>query len=402
MKVAMIGHKRIPSREGGVEIVVEELSKRLATDHEVVVYNRREKHISKRDLPKHKNQYYEGIKIISVPTINKKRLDALIYSLFATMRAIFGKYDLIHYHAEGSCVMLIIPHLLKIRTIVTIHGLDWQRAKWGGFATKYLLLGERIAAKYADEVIVLSRNVQEYFINTYNRETDFIPNGVPNLRSMEADVIQSKYKLNKNDYFLFLARIVPEKGLHYLLEAYQNLTTDIKLVVAGGSSHSDSYYEQIKAMAEKDDRIIMTGFVEGKELEELFSNCRAYILPSNIEGMPLSLLEAMSYSRKCVVSNIEEILEVIQNKGYVFEKGNVESLKNQLKLLLTEESSLDPGYCPDYDLSNYNWDLITEKYINLYRNESRDPNKNTKKELEIKTMGFLKVPRELPDGRMKV
>ena len=401
MKVAMIGHKRIPSREGGVEIVVEELSKRLATEHEVVVYNRREKHISKKDLSTHKHMYYEGIKVISIPTINKKRLDAIIYSLFATMRAIFGKYDLIHYHAEGPCVMLMIPHLFKIRTIATIHGLDWQRAKWGGVATKYLLFGERIAAKYADEVIVLSRNVQDYFMNTYNRETHFIPNGVTPPNSMKADVIQAKYNLNKNDYFLFLARIVPEKGLHYLLEAYQNLNTDIKLVVAGGSSHSDSYYEEIKAMAEKDDRIIMTGFVEGQELEELFSNCRAYILPSNIEGMPLSLLEAMSYGRKCVVSNIAEILEVIQNKGYVFEKGNVESLHNQLKLLLNEENSIDPGYCPDYDLTNYNWDRITDKYMNLYMSKSKELSKNKNQEIQIKTMEFPKVTSELP-GRMKV
>lgn len=401
MKVAMIGHKRIPSREGGVEIVVEELSKRLATEHEVVVYNRREKHMSKRDLSTHKQMYYQGIKVISIPTINKKRLDAIIYSLFATMRAIFDKYDLIHYHAEGPCVMLIIPHLFKIRTVATIHGLDWQRAKWGGVATKYLLLGERIAAKYADEVIVLSKNVQDYFMNTYNRETHFIPNGVTPPKSMKADVIQAKYNLRKNDYFLFLARIVPEKGLHYLLEAYQNLDTNIKLVVAGASSHSDSYYEKIKARAEKDDRIIMTGFVEGQELEELFSNCRAYILPSNIEGMPLSLLEAMSYGRKCVVSNIEEILEVIQNKGYVFEKGNVESLHNQLKLLLNEENSIDPGYCPDYDLTNYNWDRITSKYINLYMSKSKELSKNTNQELQVKTMEFPRVTSELP-GRMKV
>jgi glycosyltransferase involved in cell wall biosynthesis len=372
MKVAMIGHKRIPSREGGVEVVVEELSKRLVKmEHEVEVYNRKGKHIANRNLPQYDNQYYEGIRIITIPTVNKKSLDALIYSLLATLRAIFGNYDLIHYHAEGPCVMLIIPHLLKIRTIATIHGLDWQRAKWGGLATKYLLFGEKIAAKYADEVIVLSSNAQKYFAKTYNRETHYIPNGVMNPHAIEADIIKNKYSLKRNDYFLFLARIVPEKGLHYLLEAYQNLDTNIRLVVAGGSSHSDEYMEKIKSLVEKDNRIIMTGFVEGKELEELFSNCLAYILPSDIEGMPLSLLEAMSYGRKCIVSNIEENIEVIQNKGYVFEKGNIKSLLNQLKILLGEEESIDPGHCPDYDLSNFNWDLITERHIQLYSNKSK-------------------------------
>jgi glycosyltransferase involved in cell wall biosynthesis len=367
MKIAMIGHKRIPSREGGVEVVVEELSKCLINSgHEVEVYNRRGKHIANKNHSQYSKRYYEGIKIISIPTINKKSFDALIYSFLATLRALFGKYDLIHYHSMGPCVMLIIPHIFKIRTIATIHGLDWQRVKWGGLAKKYLLLGEKIAAKYADEVIVLSKNAQEYFLETYNRETHYIPNGINVPYSIDAEVIKNKYGLKRNNYFLFLARIVPEKGLHYLIEAYQNLDTDIKLVVAGGSSHSDEYMEKIKSLAEKDNRIIMTGFVDGVEREELYSNCLAYILPSDIEGMPLSLLEAMSYERKCLVSNIAENVEVIQNSGKVFEKGNINSLLDQLNELLSEEDSVDPGHCPDYDLSNFNWDSIAKRHLQLY------------------------------------
>ena len=367
MKVAMIGHKRIPSREGGIEVVVEELSKRLVIKgHEVVAYNRKGKHVANKSKPLYSNSYYEGIKIRTIHTINRKSLDAFLYSFIATFRALFGRYDVIHYHAEGPSVMLLLPHLFRIRTVATIHGLDWQRAKWGGFATKYLLLGEKIAAKYADEVIVLSKNVQKYFSKTYHRDTHYIPNGVMIPQSVEADVIKHKYGLKKNDYFLFLARIVPEKGLHYLLEAYQQLDTDIKLVIAGGSSHSDEYNKMIQSIAEKDNRILMTGFVEGKELEELFSNCRAYILPSDLEGMPLSLLEAMSYGRKCIVSNIEENLEVIQNSGYVFEKSNVKSLLNQLHIILKEESTVDSGHYPHYDLSKFNWDIITERHIQLY------------------------------------
>jgi len=373
MKIAMIGHKRIPSREGGIEVVVEELSKCLVNKgHDVEVYNRRGKHVANRNLTQYSKHYYEGIKIISIITINKKSLDALIYSFLATLRALFGKYDLIHYHAMGPCVMLIIPHMLNIRTIVTIHGLDWQRVKWGGLAKKYLLLGEKIAAKYADEVIVLSKNVQDYFLETYNRETHYIPNGIIVAHPIEAEVINNKYGLKRNNYFLFLARIVPEKGLHYLIEAYQNLNTDIKLVIAGGSSHSDEYMEKIKSLVEKDTRIIMTGFVEGKEREELYSNCLAYILPSDIEGMPLSLLEAMSYGRKCLVSNIAENIEVIQNSGYVFEKGNVISLLHQLKEILSEEDSVDSGNCPNYDLSKFNWDIITERHIHLYSNTLKE------------------------------
>ncbi|MDF2945084.1 MAG: glycosyltransferase family 4 protein [Herbinix sp.] len=368
MKIAMIGHKRIPSREGGVEIVVEELSKRLVEQGDKVeVYNRRGKHIANKNLTQYDKQHYEGIRIITILTINKKSFDALIYSFLATLRAIFGGYDLIHYHAEGPSAMLIIPHLLKIRTIVTIHGLDWQREKWGGLATKYLLMGEKIAAKYADEIIVLSKSMHDYFIKTYNRETHYIPNGVIDPIPIEADVIEKKYGLKRNNYLLFLARIVPEKGLHYLIEAYMQLDTDIKLVIAGGNSHSDDYLEKIKASVENDNRIIMTGFVDGQEREELFSNCLAYILPSDIEGMPLSLLEAMSYARRCIVSNIPENLEVIKNSGYVFEKGNSTSLLHQLQRLLhVEDSGNDPGHCSNYNLSTFNWDNITKLHKKLY------------------------------------
>lgn len=370
MRIAMIGHKRIPSREGGVEIVVEELAKRLVEHGDVVeVYNRSGAHLANKNFTQYGERYYEGIRLITIRTINRKSFDALIYSFLATIRAIFGRYDLIHYHAEGPSVMLIIPHLLKIRTIATIHGLDWQRAKWGGLATKYLLLGEKIAARYADEIIVLSKSTHEYFKNTYNRETHYIPNGVIDPLPIEADVIDKKYGLKRNDYFLFLARIVPEKGLHYLIEAYRNLDTDIRLVIAGGSSHSDDYIEKIKASVEKDNRIIMTGFVDGQEREELFSNCLAYILPSDIEGMPLSLLEAMSYARKCIVSNIPENIEVIKNNGYIFEKGNSTSLQHQLqKLLDIEDGGHDPGHCSNYNLSSFNWDNITKLHRNLYSN----------------------------------
>ena len=330
MKIAMIGHKRIPSREGGVEVVVQELSTRLVKNgHRVDAYNRKGKNVqdSNADKDKKNLKEYKGVRIITIPTINKKGIDALIYSFFASMRALFGKYDVLHYHAEGSCAMLWIPHLFKKRIVVTIHGLDWQRSKWGGFATKYIKFGEKLAAKYADEIIVLSKGVQKYFKDTYNRDTNFIPNGVNKPEIREPKIIKEKYGLNKNDYILFLARIVPEKGLHYLIEAYKQINTDKKLVIAGGASHTNDYLEKIKKMASEDSRIIMTGFVQGEELKELYSNCYLYCLPSDIEGMPISLLEAMSYGCNCLVSDIEENTQVVGKYARTFKKGNIESLK---------------------------------------------------------------------------
>lgn len=315
MKIAMIGHKRIPSREGGIEIVVEQLATRMVqAGHSVDVYNRKGHHVSGKENDageSAKMKQYKGIQLITVPTFQNRQLNAVVYSFLATIRALFGRYDVIHYHAEGPCSMLWIPHLFGIRTVATIHGLDWQRSKWGGFAEKFLLFGEKVAVKYADEIIVLSANMQQYFKDTYNRETILIPNGVMK-PVVKSDVhIKEKWGLTKDSYILFLARIVPEKGLHYLLDAYRGIQTEKKLVIAGGSSHTDDYMEEIKKKASQDDRILMTGFVQGELLEELYSNAYVYVLPSDVEGMPISLLEAMSYGNCCLISNIAENVEVV-------------------------------------------------------------------------------------------
>ena len=281
MRIAFIGHKRIPSREGGVEIVVDELSARMsARGNRVVVYNRKGHNVAGAEFDDTVNASdkpfsYQGVHVVPVTTFDAKGMAALSSSFFATLKAIAAKPDVIHYHAEGPCVMLRLAHWAGIRTVATIHGLDWQRAKWGRFASTYLKFGERTAAKCADEVIVLSRNMQEYFKNTYGRDTRFIPNGIERKQLVTAQEITSEYGLHKDDYILFLGRIVPEKGVHYLIDAFGKLDTDKKLVIAGGSSDSTEYYEQVKQMAAQDSRIILTGFVQGRMLQELYSN--AYI-----------------------------------------------------------------------------------------------------------------------------
>lgn len=372
MKIAMIGHKRVPSREGGVEIVVEELSTRLVKmGHRVDIYNRKGKNVQDKNADKQnkKLKEYKGAKIITIPTINKKGIDALLYSFFASIRALFGKYDVLHYHAEGSCAMLWIPHLFKKRIVVTIHGLDWQRSKWGGFATKYIKFGEKLAVKYADEIIVLSKGVQKYFKDTYNRDTHFIPNGVNKPTIRKANVIKKKYGLDENQYILFLARIVPEKGLQYLIDAYKQINTDVKLVIAGGASHTNDFLEEIKKKASEDDRIIMTGFVQGEELEELYSNCLLYCLPSDVEGMPISLLEAMSYGKMCLVSDIEENMQVIGDLGITFEKGNAFDLKCKIEKVIKEENKIGSQSIQNYVLKNYDWDEIEKSIETLYEEQ---------------------------------
>lgn len=374
LKIAMIGHKRIPSREGGVEVAVEELSERMVDKgHSVTVYSRKGHHVSGKEFDELINntelKKYKGINIITVPTIKCRGLAAVSSSFFATMKALFGNYDCIHYHAEGSCVMLFIPHIFKIRTVATIHGLDWQRNKWGGFAAWYLKLGERIAVQYVDEIIVLSKNVQRYFKETYNRDTVYIPNGISRPEIYNNDVIKQKWNLEKNGYLLFLGRIVPEKGLQYLIEAFMQVTTDKKLIIAGGASDTDKFMYNMKNITKEDERILFTGFVKEQVLEELYSNAYVYILPSDIEGMPISLLEAMSYGNCCLVSDIPECTEVTQDKAVSFKKSSVEDLKVKLQELLNKPEMVKKykNNASEFVCSKYNWDDIVERTLLLYR-----------------------------------
>lgn len=370
MKIAMLGHKRIPSREGGVEIVVEELSTRMASKgNDVICYNRRGKHVMNKEKKQNRLKKYKGVNLKYVLTIDKKGLAALTSSFFATICALFSKADVVHYHAEGPCAwMWIIKWFSKKKIVATIHGIDWQRAKWGGFATKYIKHGEKVAVKYADEIIVLSKNVQDYFKETYGRGTVFIPNGVSKPDILKANIIKNKYSLSKDEYILFLGRIVPEKGIHYLIDAFNNIKTDKKLVIAGGSSDTDTYYNELKELAKGNKNIIFTGFVEGKELDELYSNAYIYCLPSDLEGMPLSLLEAMSYGNCCLTSDIQECAEVIQDIGIVFKKSDVNDFSKKLQELLnnSKEVSKYKNEAQNYILNKYNWDDIVDKTLELY------------------------------------
>lgn len=368
-KIAMIGHKRIPSREGGVEIVVDEIATRLVKKgYRVDAYNRSGYHVSGKEFDERRGKIYSGIQLVTIPTFRSSKLNAIVYSFLATICALFNRYDVIHYHAEGPCAMLWIPKMFGIRVVATIHGLDWQRAKWGNFASKVLKFGEKMAAKYADEVIVLSKNVQEYFADTYHRETKYIPNGVNKPVIQKADIIKDKWELDKDEYILFVARIVPEKGVHYLIKAFYNVRTDKKLVIAGGSSHSPEYWDKIRKMAAKDSRIIMTKFVQGKELEELYSNAYLFVLPSDIEGMAISLLEAMSFGDYCLVSDIDENMEVVEDKAEYFKKGNIEDLRKKLQELVDNEQRVTKRreVCSDFICSKYNWDDVVERTIGLY------------------------------------
>lgn len=365
--------------EGGVEVVVAEIAKRqAAAGQSVTCYNRSGHHVSgaKFDVPKVKQ--WEGIRMKYVPTIQGKGLAAVSSSFFATIACIFGNYDIVHIHAEGPAVFMGMLRLSKIfnrklRIIWTCHGIDWQRSKWkNGIGSKVIKAGEKNAVRYADEIIILSENIKRYFKSTYNRDSHYIPNGVSRQESKEADLITREYGLEKGSYFLYLSRIVPEKRADLLIEAFKQTETEKKLVIAGGASDSEDYFKELKRKAADDDRIIFTDFVEGEKKKELYSNAYVYVLPSDLEGMPLCLLEAMSYNNCCLVSDIPECRNVVNDEGIYFEKGNANDLVEKIKFTLENEQFVNniSVNSADYVCERFSWERTAREIQEVYGNRN--------------------------------
>ena len=369
-RIAMIGHKFIPSRNGGVEVVVSNLAPHLAKlGYDVTCYNRTDREAVKRRKAGELMREYRGVRLVWTPTVNRRGMAAMSSSIIASVMTAFSRYDLIHYHTEGPCVFCWLPRLMGKKVVVTVHGLDHMREKWGRFASRYILLGEKAAVRHANSIIVLSEGVRKYFLDTYGRETVFIPNGIDPAETRPACEITKQFGLAPQEYILFLGRLVPEKGIHYLIEAYKSLQTDKKLVIAGGSSDTNDYVKQLYAMAEDCPSIIFTGFQKGLVLEELYSNAYLYVLPSDLEGMPLTLLEAMNYGCCCVTSDIGECADVLDGSGFTFPRGNVNALRDTLQDLCDhpEKAETKRDEAREMIASKYTWKDITAKTDKLYR-----------------------------------
>lgn len=320
MKIAIIGHKRIPSNEGGIEKGVEQHAVRMVQrGNDVTVYNRGGHNVFGKEFDGKKLREYKGIKIVTVPTV-KGAACVPIYSFLATIHAAFSRYDCVSFRASGSCAMIPLAKLLGLRVVASLHGIDSQRDKWGGFASKYLEFGERMAATKADVCLVLSKNMKQYIDTKYGVNSVLFANGIDKPENHDVDIIRDKYGLEKDSYILSLGRIVPEKGLQYLIEAFKNCKTDKKLVIAGGSESNKDYYNQLLELADGDKRIVFTGYVYGQEIQELYSNSYIFALPSNLEGMANALLEAMSYGNCCLISDIPENTEVVHEKAMCLKK----------------------------------------------------------------------------------
>jgi len=359
LRIAMIGQKGVPATHGGVERHVEELGARLvALGHEVTVFTR--PNYTDPNL-----REYRGMRLRSLPTIGTKHLDAIFHSALSTCAVLFGGYDIAHYHAIGPCLTSPLARLGGKCVVATIHGQDWRRDKWGQVAGSMLRLAEAVALRVPAATIVVSRSLAETYRQAGHR-VDYIPNGISVEAEEDVSVLE-EFGLETGNYILFAGRLVPEKGAHYLVNAYQSIDTDQLLVIAGDSSMSDAYAEELREDAA--DGVVFTGYQYGPRLAALFKHASLFVLPSDLEGLPIVLLEALAYGVPVLASDIPPNAEVLGDRGTYFSAGDVADLTRTLGECIERRSEM---FRVSHELretavAEYDWDVIADATVALYQ-----------------------------------
>ena len=324
VRVAFIGGRGLVSKYSGIESYYEQAGHELARlGHEVTVYC--------RTYFTPPMSTHNGMRVRRLPTIRSKHLETVVHTLLSTADAMTSDYDVVHYHCLGPALFSLLPRLAGKKTVVTVQGLDWQRGKWGRFAARVLRWGEAAAVCLPDATMVVSRTLQDYYREQYKRDTIYVPNGAT-LAPPRVPRQLIEWDFLPDNYVLFLGRFSPEKNCHLLIEAFEHLHTDMKLVLAGGSSHSDGYAESLRR--HESERIRFLPWVAGTNLEELLSNAALFVLPSEIEGLSLALLDAMAAGVPVLTSDIPENKEVVEGAGFTFRRGDGTDLERMLDLLV--------------------------------------------------------------------
>lgn len=359
MRVAMIGQKGIPATYGGIERHVDEIARRLVPmGIDVDVFCRF--HYTPAGAT------YHGVKLLRRPSIHTKHLDAISHVTWATFEAMLRRYDVVHYHALGPALFSGLPRLSGSKTVVTVHGLDWKREKWGRFARWFLHRCEGPAAHFPDRTIVVSKTLREHFKAVHGTETTFIPNGTSLPQPRPAKKILS-LGLTPGKYVLFVGRLVPEKGVHFLCEAFSQIDTDMTLALAGGLSFSGGYADLLKQY--EGPRVKRLDYVFGEALDELWSNAYCVVQPSTMEGLSIALLEALSYGRCVLVSDIPENLEVAEECALSFRSQDVADLRAKLEHMIRHPEVVQEfgERARRHILAHYSWDPVAEATAELYR-----------------------------------
>lgn len=370
MKIAYIGSRGFPGFNAGVEKSLEEICPRMADlGHEMTLY------CSKQVTTP--EQFYKNTFLRRMPAIPTKHLETFSRTMLSAWDALFRHYDIVHFHSIGPALLSWLTRFSSCKTVVTVHGLDWRRAKWGPVAKTFLRAGEKASIFFPDRTIVVSQDLKRYFESQYHKPVVYIPNGVNPVAPIPAKQIHEKWGLGPKDYVLFASRLVPEKECHTLIQAFQSLQTDKKLVIAGASWHSDDYVAALKKMANGNPGIIFTGWAEGEVLKELYSNAYLYCLPSTIEGLSLALLEAMSFGLCPLVSDIPENLDVIEGNGVSFKTGDKNDLAFRLRELLenSEKTKCLGALARKAVLAQYSWDRncqdLERTYLDLLEGSAK-------------------------------
>lgn len=358
MKIVVTGTRGIPEIMGGVETHCEELFPRLARRGFDVTVIRRSNYVHDSLAE------WKGVKLVTLPSPKKKSFEAIIHTFRAIRCAKRLKADIIHIHAIGPALLIPYAKLLGMKVVFTHHGPDYNREKWGKAAKAMLKLGERLGCMYADDVIVISDVIRRLIAEKYDRtqRVHLIYNGVPAPEKCDYPEYFSELGIEKGRYILGMCRFVPEKNLHHLVEACSRINMNgCKLVLAGDADFEDDYAIKLKGMAKRNN-VVLTGFVKGKKLHSLLTHCRCYCLPSSHEGLPIALLEAMSYGVKVLVSDIPANLEVGLPETDYFPVGDVSALADKLQAVVN--APLTPMV---YQMEKYDWEKIADQVAVVYQ-----------------------------------
>lgn len=374
MKIAVIGVKGLPAKQGGIENYCAEVYPRMvAQGHSVDLFAR----ASYTDSAWLDSYDFEGVKVRSLPSLPLRGIDAFISSALGAIASSTTNYDIVHFHALGPALFTWLPKLAtSAKVVVTCQGLDWQRAKWGNTSSSLILRGEKTAVRHADEIIVVSKNLQSYFFETYGRQTVYIPNAPASYAESDPNFAYgTSLGLNQGKYMVFLGRLVPEKRPDLLIEAFQALQpAGWKLVLAGGVSDTTLFTSKLSELAQSNPDIIFAGEIRGTRLAEIVRGAGLFVLPSDLEGLPLSMLEAMSQGVPVLASDIPPHQQLLsEQRGHLFQAGDINSCIQSLEWAIAhpQEMAVMAKKAQQHVEKYYNWDHITAENLRIYTTGSK-------------------------------
>ncbi|MHA2283466.1 MAG: glycosyltransferase family 4 protein [Promethearchaeota archaeon] len=365
LRILVLGLRGIPEVQGGIERHCQELYPRLIKINcEITI-------LARKGYVKKSTYEYRGIKIIPLWAPKQERLETVCHTLHGILWAAGHRkdFDVLHIHGIGPALFAYLARILGFILIITHHGPDYKRQKWGIFARLVLRIGERVGIHNAHAIIAISKYTQSLIKNKYGAYTTYIPNGVTQQASVPSGQTLDKFKLYAGRYFLAVGRLVPEKGFSDLLEAYKSITTDWKLAIVGEADHRSKYSKLLKQNSERVEGVVLTGFQTGRALQELYSNAGLFVLPSYHEGLPIVALEAMSYNLPILVSDITPNKEFVSPEE-TYPVGDVNVLSQKLRSFLKKPSFRNSSRLRSQKLmymqTEFNWDIIAEKTAKLY------------------------------------